>query len=98
MKRNPLKNLNKLSGFQPEAILDYHGFGVLDPYEVEEILNNFMYKAYEMKLVKVLVITGKGRLIKQSVPGILKKVNFVKSFQIASSANGGEGALEILLK
>lgn len=93
------KTVKKLENiFVPDQILDYHGLGILDQYDVEKLLNDFISEAFSINCNRVLVITGKGNLIRKLLPNLLKNIDTVKSFNKASSKNGGEGAYEIYLK
>lgn len=46
---------------------------------------------------RVLVITGKGKVVKPSVFKLLKQSKKVKEFKTAGYFNGQEGAFEVIL-
>lgn len=83
--------------FISEAELDYHEFGVINIYEIEKILNDFLEDCHIQKLKNVLVITGKGQVVKPYVQKFLKSHKFVGSFKTAGYFNGQSGAFEVTL-
>ena len=83
--------------FIAEDTLDYHQFGQLTHYEVEKILNEFLEDAYYSDKSQVLIITGKGKLIRPIMPKLLKKHKLVKNFKTAGYYNGQDGAFEVTL-
>jgi len=87
-----------------EARLDLHG---LKQDEAHIALCRFLTKSYNVGHRCVLVITGKGALSQGG--GVLRKMlplwlnesknrNFVLSFTYSTPADGGTGAVYILLK
>ena len=89
-------------GFLPQAELDFHELGVLTAYDIEKYLNEFLEDCYIAKLKNVLVITGKGNVVRPAVLKLLselqKKNKFVESFKTAGYFNGQSGAVEVVLK
>jgi DNA-nicking Smr family endonuclease len=87
----------------PEAILDLHDFGPIRDFEVEEIVNRFIEDSYHDGLKKVLIVTGKGLnsksgpKLRPQVQKLLKQNKSIRTFHLASSARGGEGAIEVYL-
>lgn len=100
------KNKNKLSlaqvsnldnFFVPQATLDYHNLGVLNAFEVEKMLYEFIEDSEVDGYKNVLVVTGKGKFIRPLVNNLLKKNKKVKFFRSAGYFNGQEGAFEVSL-
>lgn len=88
---------------QPQALLDYHGLGVLTPSEICEKASVFVKSNYQKGYKKILIVTGKG-LHSKSGPVIgpilekyLPSLSEVKSIVKARRDRGGEGALEVEL-
>ena len=97
-KSNANSGINSvLNDFYPEASLDYHEFGMLDHFEIEKLLNDFLEDCYINKLHNVLVITGKGQVVRPLVGRLLKNHKLVKSFKTAGYFNGQNGAYEVSL-
>ncbi len=108
-KKKPKKNSNPpsffnndLLRFTPEAILDFHTFGLLTSFEIEKYLKEFLEDSYIQKLQNVLVITGKGEVVRPAVLKLLdefvKEGKFIESFKTAGYFTGQSGAFEIILK
>ena len=93
------KNANKqlFNEFLPQAQIDFHEFGLLTNYDIEKYLNEFLEDCYISKLDKVLVITGKGNVVRPLVIKLLKQNKLVKSFKQAGYFNGQSGAVEVEL-
>lgn len=88
-----------------EARLDLHG---MVQVEAHAALLGFLERAYQSGKRSVLVITGKG-LTRHGDIGVLRKAvpkwlneapvkNWIRGFDYAAPADGGEGALYILLR
>ncbi len=90
-------SLNFYNDFIPQASLDYHNLGILNSYEIEKILMDFFLDCEFMGYKRVLVITGKGKVVKPSVFKLLKQSKKVKEFKTAGYFNGQEGAFEVIL-
>ena len=90
--------------------LDLHGYTEKEAFEEVE---NFIKKSYQTKLRCVLIVTGKGirkesddifmpkGIIKERVPHWLNSFELrplILSFSYALPADGGDGALYILLR
>lgn len=90
-------------------VLDLHGLTHTQAYEC---LKNFITQAHSNKIVKISVITGKGRskqaafmtqnaeksdLLQIQVPRWLEHFSQVKSWQVVPRQKGGEGVLCIVL-
>jgi len=84
--------------FVPEAEIDFHEFGPMTSFDIEKYLNEFLEDSYFLKLRYVLVITGKGQVVRPAVLKLLKENKFVESFKTAGYFNGQSGALEVILK
>lgn len=83
--------------FIPDDTFDFHQFDKLDDYLVEKYLTQFIEDCYHREMERLLIITGKGKLVNPLVGELLPKIHFVKSFKRAGYFNGGEGAYEIIL-
>ena len=91
----------RLSDLRPQASLDLHG---MTGDEAESAIADFLRSAHRMGLEKVLVIHGKG-LHSAGAP-VLKKVArrsietepLAGRFGAADKADGGSGALWVLMK
>lgn len=84
--------------FIAETKLDYHEYGIINHYEIEKTLSEFIEDCYINKHKKVLVITGNGSVIKPLVQKLLKQIKFIESFKQAGYFNGQKGAFEVVLK
>ncbi len=88
-----------------EARLDLHGMTQTQAYEA---LGRFVDRAQERGYKTVLVVTGKGLrgdgqvgVLRQAVPRWLNEPGFrarVHAFDHAAPADGGEGALYIMVR
>ena len=86
------------SEFIPENQLDLHKFGEIHPGEAEIQIERFINQSYAEGFNKVLVITGKGLVLRPLAKKVLKKHSKVKSFQPAGFSNGQDGAFEVVLR
>lgn len=84
--------------FIPDTQLDFHDFGVLNPAEIEKILTEFIEDSYIANKTSLLVITGKGRVVRPIVKKFLKANKYVSSFKTAGYFNGQDGAFEVNLR
>lgn len=91
-KRNPIFN-----DFIPDAELDFHNFGLVDHYQVEKILTEFLEDSQIMNYKQLVVITGKGPFIRPLVKKLLGNMNLVESLKTAGYYNGQSGAYEVTL-
>lgn len=96
MKRYTSPN-KVINDFFPEATFDYHTFGVLSPYEIEKYFEDFLLDCEIMGCKRVLIITGKGQVVKPIVNRLLKHSKKVESYKTAGYFNGQEGAFEVIL-
>lgn len=80
-----------------EAQIDFHEFGLLNHYDVEKILYEFIEDSHVAGYENVLIITGKGQFVRPLVQKLLKSNQLVKSFKSASYYHGGSGAFEVEL-
>lgn len=85
-------------GFVPEAELDFHQFNQLTHYDIEKILSEFLEESYVNKVGRVIVITGKGKVVRPLVNKLLAKSKFVKKYKQAGYFNGQSGAFEVTIK
>ena len=86
-----------LIGFIPEATLDFHEYGVIDHFEIQKILEEFIEDSYISQQKFILVVTGKGKVVRPLVKKLLRENKYVESFKEASYFNGQNGAVEVTL-
>lgn len=103
LKKKSKRQANELKSilnqdFIAEAQLDFHHFLSLDPIDIEIYLDEFLEESQINKYKGVLVITGKGRVVKPIVQKLLKHSKRVESFKQAGYFNGQDGAFEVTLK
>lgn len=96
-KKRKIQSNNPLNYFIPDAQLDFHDYDLLYPYDIEKILLEFIEDNYVDGNRNLLVITGKGRVVKPIVYRKLKDIKFVKNWRIAGYFNGQDGAFEVEL-
>src|SRR5688500_14921179 len=97
MNKYSTQTTNAFDNFIIEEELDFHGFGVIDHLDIERILNNFIEDCHIRGVKNILVITGKGDVIRPLVPKLLAKNRFVADYRPAGYFTGQEGAYEIVL-
>jgi len=97
MKKDSKAN-NQFNDFIPQATFDYHNLGVLNSYEIERYLLEFFQDCTFLGYKRVLVITGKGQVIRPLVNKLLKQSDYVFEYKVAGYFNGQEGAFEVTLK
>ncbi len=95
VKKSDKKHLEQ---FIPQAELDYHDRGAMSRYEIEKLLEDFILESYSAGFEKVLIITGKGRVVRPIVRKNLKSNSKVVRFKNAGYYNGQSGAFEVFLK
>lgn len=83
--------------FIPDATLDYHEFGELLEFDIQNKLEVFIEDSYYKDFTLVLVITGKGKVVKPLVQKLLSQNKYVESFTLAGYFNGQGGAFEVVL-
>lgn len=83
--------------FIPDATLDFHEYDSLNPYDIEKILNDFIEDSYIYGHKNLLVITGKGRVVRPFVNKFLKMNKYVEEYKAAGYFNGQDGAYEVIL-
>lgn len=96
-KPNIRKSLLYVETFQPEVTLDYHPLGILDTFQIEYTLEKFIEDSYFAGKRKLLIITGKGSVIRPVVKKHIRTLSHIKSWTQAGYFNGGSGALEVEL-
>ncbi|MBN1618472.1 Smr/MutS family protein [Candidatus Dojkabacteria bacterium] len=84
--------------FVADAKLDYHDRGSMTPYEIETILNEFLENSYSAGYHNVLIITGKGQIVRPLIKSLLPKHKLVSRFKFAGYFNGQTGAFEVWLR
>ncbi|MFS8130648.1 MAG: Smr/MutS family protein [Candidatus Dojkabacteria bacterium] len=94
---NKYSTKEEIVRFIPEAELDFHIVDKFDPYDIESMLNRFLEDCYLDKLENIIVIVGKGFVIRPFVQKLLKANKFVREFKQASFYNGQSGAFEVKL-
>lgn len=85
-------------GFIPQDQIDFHNFGEMTPFDIEKYLSEFLEDCYVAKYHQVLVITGKGSVVRPLVQKLLKQNKYVANFKPAGYFNGQGGAFEVELK
>ncbi len=83
--------------FVPQATLDYHEVEITHHYQIEEELNMFLEDCIKAGFKKVLIITGKGKVVQPTVATLLKKHKLVANYKQAGYYNGQWGAFEVTL-
>ncbi len=83
--------------FQADDQIDFHDFGQLNPFEIENTLNIFLEDNQIKGNKYLLVITGKGQVVKPIVFKILRDHKFVKRYKVAGYFTGQGGAFEVEL-
>jgi len=94
---NKYKKEDNIVPFVSEAELDFHIMDKFDPYDIESMLNTFLEDCYLQKFESVIVIVGKGFVVRPFVQKLLKTHKLVKEFKQASYYNGQSGAFEVKL-
>lgn len=84
--------------FLADETLDFHELGILDHFDIEKILTEFIENSYNKDHTQVLVITGKGQVVRPLVKKLLEKSKYVEEFRYAGYFNGQSGAFEVTLK
>lgn len=90
--------LIRMENFIADSELDFHGRGLLNEFDIERILNEFIENEYTAGKNYLLVITGKGKVVRPLVKKLLAHNKYVTSFKQAGYFNGQEGAFEVTLK
>jgi DNA-nicking Smr family endonuclease len=102
MKKHVNKYKINLETFEPKFIadaeFDFHNRGVLLPYDIEKLLSEFIEDSYYNSLRRVLVIVGKGGVVRPKVDSLLKRNKLVDNYKFAGYFNGQDGAFEVWLK
>lgn len=94
---------NKYAGMtEPQATLDFHGYGVLNAADVKQMLDDFLEESASKGLKRLLVVTGKGlhsaggeAKVKQWAQAHLRHHALVKQCRQSRRDRGGSGALEL---
>jgi DNA-nicking Smr family endonuclease len=88
---------NSLNFFTPQRTIDFHDYSQLHPYDVEKLLTEFIEDCYVAGISQLLVITGKGRIVRPLAERLLKRSPHVAQFKPAGYFNGQGGAFEVEL-
>lgn len=86
-----------MNQFIPQAQLDFHEYGELLAFDIEHILETFIEDSYFSDLQYLLIITGKGHVVRPMVEKLLKENNYVNECKPAGYFNGQSGAFEVVL-
>ena len=89
--------MQSINTFTHNSEIDFHKFKKLDHFDIEKKLIEFLEDNYLIGNKYLLVITGKGKLVKPIVKNLLLKNKFVNSFKAAGYFNGQDGAFEVVL-
>lgn len=84
--------------FFEDAKIDFHEFGPLRDFEIVKIIEDFLLEEHANGSKYLLVITGKGKVVRPIVEEQLKLSKFVESYKRAGYFNGQGGAFEVVLK
>lgn len=84
--------------FRPEKELDYHNFGILSREEIQLIYDNFITHSLAEGKYLLLIITGKGKVVRPQIRNLLSKDKRVQAFRSAGYFLGKTGAFEVELK
>jgi dsDNA-specific endonuclease/ATPase MutS2 len=72
------------------GVLDLHSF---QPRDVKDVTSDYLELCQARGILEVRVVHGKGvGQLRQTVHALLKRMPIVRSFSIAGTAYGGEGA------
>lgn len=85
-------------GFVADAEFDFHLLGPLTGYDIEIYLDRFLEDSHIAGHDKLLLVTGKGAVVRPKVQQLLSRHKLVKSFKHAGYFNGQDGAFEVILK
>lgn len=83
--------------FISEAKIDFHEFGPMTEFDIEQRLLHFLEDCHIARLSSVLVVTGKGQVVRPLVERLLQRSKLVEKFQSAGYFNGQTGAFEVSL-
>jgi DNA-nicking Smr family endonuclease len=84
--------------FPSQATLDYHNRGILDAFDVEKIFDDFAYDCVSKNYLYLIVICGKGKLVRPTIQKVLKTHTLVEYFKDGGYYTGGKGAFLVKLK
>lgn len=84
--------------FIPDSKLDFHNFDKLSPFDVEKILFQFIEDEFAADKNYLLIITGKGKVVRPLVQKLLEQNKYVEKYKSAGYFNGQQGAFEVTLK
>lgn len=83
--------------FIPQATLDFHELGPMIHADIHKTIEVFIEDSYYKNLLKIKIITGKGKIVRPMALRIIKKSKFVKEYRFAGYFTGQNGAIEIIL-
>lgn len=79
-----------------DGILDLHTFR---PDETADVVEEYLRVCLEKEIGQVRIIHGKGKGVQRKiVHSVLKRLDSVRSFQVAEESAGGWGATIVTLK
>ncbi len=96
--RQKADDVSTKQDFVAEAELDFHNRGILSPHDVEFETDIFLREQQILGKRMVLVITGKGKMVRPVIGRFLKTHPVVMEFKTAGYYNGQDGAYEVILK
>lgn len=98
-KNYTLEDLRTLfEDFHPQATFDYHEKGILNTHSVELLYEKFIQESIEENYKRILIITGKGDLVRPKVRLLLSRDKRVEKFSKAGYFQGQDGAFEVYLR
>lgn len=83
--------------FLAQSEFDFHDFEILNAYDIEKLLSDYLEDCYALGYKQVLVITGKGKVVRPAVNRLLKQHKLVLKHNLAGYFNGQDGAFEVQL-
>lgn len=81
-----------------EDKIDFHEYGLLEKNQIQFFTDKFIQDSYSQGLKKILIITGKGAIVRPCVENTLRNHKLIKKYSRALEENGGSGAFEVWLK
>lgn len=92
------KHLNFQQIFDYDDKLDFHTFGILRRFEINLHLEHFIEDSYARSYKNLLIITGKGQVVRPIVEKNLKLNKLIFTYRVGGYFNGQDGAFEVELK
>lgn len=81
-----------------DSQIDFHAFGEMSREEIDYLLNQFLDENAALKNRTLLIITGKGEVVRPEIERLLKKDKRVLEYESAGYTTGQHGAFIVKLK